>query len=217
MKERVAIFVDWDNLRYLLQNIKRQHKEIQVFDFNNPSHLTQLFNNFLENNESLYRIFFYTAKPLSDDEIRAQLRNREREAFDEYVDKRNSSIFDIATHFLAEIVKEPYIALRCGVLKVRGMKQGKPDIVQKQVDMLMGLDISEVTFNKHAQKVIIFSKDTDMKPALKMARINGLEVIIANFKEKDYLAPKLILHSDIVRTKSLKELDDNLKKNICFI
>jgi len=204
--EKVAIFVDWDNLRHILATIKRKVK-LDKFDHNNPSHLSFLFDEFIDQNEQIYRIFFYTAKPLSDDEIRKQLKSKDRSAFEKYCQNRTNSIYEIATSFLDAIIEEPYIALRCGVLKVRGMKSKTPDIVQKQVDMLMGLDISEVTFNKHAQKILVFSKDTDMKPALKIARINGLEVIVANFDEENYLAKELIIHSDIVRSRSLREID----------
>ncbi len=212
MQEKIAIFVDWDNLRYLLQKIKRNNRDdINDFDFNNPSHLTVLFQSFLEKDESFYRIFFYTAKPLTDDEIKKQLKNRDQKrAFESYKENRQNSIYDIATAFLDRLIREPYVALRCGMLKVRGIKNGRPEIVQKQVDMLMGLDISEVAFNKHAQKVLIFSKDTDMKPALKMARINGMEVLVANFEEEDYLADELLAHCDVVRSRSLKQIDSNL-------
>ncbi len=212
MQEKVAIFVDWDNLRYLLQKIKRKNSNnIDCFDFNNPSHLTVLFQSFLEKSESFYRIFFYTAQPLTDDEIEKQLKNRDQKrAFMQYKQNRQSSVYDIATEFLNKMIEEPYVALRCGMLKVRGIKNGRPEIVQKQVDMLMGLDISEVTFNKYAQKVLIFSKDTDMKPALKMARINGMEVIVANFDEENYLANEILTHCDIVRSRSLENINNQL-------
>jgi len=215
MYSKVAVFVDWDNIRYLLQSIKRTHRVIDTFDFNDPHHLTELFRSFLEEDETIYRIFFYTAQPLTDDEIRAQLKKRDQKAFDHYTRTRTHSVYDIAMNFLDGMIREPYIALRLGVLKVRGIKHnGSPDMVQKQVDMLMGLDISEVTFNKHAQKILVFSKDTDMKPALKMARINGLEVIVVNFTEMDYLAKELVLHSDLVRIRSLEEIDRKVKGDV---
>jgi uncharacterized LabA/DUF88 family protein len=141
VKAKVAIFVDWDNLRYLLQSIKKKHREaMQPFDYNNPQHLSVLFRSFLESDEEPYRIFFYTAKPLSDDEIEAQLKNKDKVAFRRYIQNRQHSVYDRANSFLDVLIHEPYIALRLGVLKVRGIKHnGSPDMVQKQVDMLMGL------------------------------------------------------------------------------
>lgn len=76
--------------------------------------------------------------------------------------------------------------------------------------MLIGLDISEVSYNKHADKILVFSKDTDMIPALKAARINGLTVSVANFKESDFISKDIILHSDLINTQSMVELDNEL-------
>jgi len=216
--KRVAFFVDWDNLRKILQTVKNRskssHTPINKFDFNNPAHIAQLFSMYLKNDEELYRIFFYTAKPLKDDEIMSQLRKKsDKSNFQKYLDRQSedNKIYNIATKFLGNMVKEDFIALRTGKMQVRGIKSGgKPDIVQKQVDMLIGLDISEVSYKKHADKILVFSKDTDMIPALKTARINGLTVSIANFKESDYIAKDIILHSDLINTQSLVELDREL-------
>jgi uncharacterized LabA/DUF88 family protein len=96
-------------------------------------------------------------------------------------------------------------------MQVRGVhSDGRPDIVQKQVDMLIGLDISEVSYNKHADKIIVFSKDTDMIPALKTARINGLEVVVANFIENNHIATDIKVYSDRIITKSFEELDSSI-------
>jgi len=217
--KKVSFFVDWDNLRKILQKIKNQLKNsetpITTFDFNNASHISKLFSEYLKSDEEFYRIFFYTAKPLTDQEIMSQLRKRsDRISYQNYLDSQSeeNKIYNIATNFLDEMVKESFIALRTGKMQVRGIVSGgKPDIVQKQVDMLIGLDISEVSYNKHADKILVFSKDTDMIPALKTARINGLTVSIANFKESDYIAKDIVLHSDLITTKSLIEIDKKLQ------
>jgi len=216
---KVSIFVDWDNLRKILQRIKNQQKNSQNpivnFDFNNPKHISALFLKYIDKNEEeIYRIFFYTAKPLKDNEIMSQLRkNSDKTNYQNYLNQQSQPdrIYNIATNFLDGMVQENFIALRTGKMQVRGIVAGgRPDIVQKQVDMLIGLDISEVSYNKHADKILVFSKDTDMIPALKTARINGLTVSIANFKENDYIAKDIVLHSDLINTQSLVELDKEL-------
>ncbi len=182
--------------------------------FNIASHISKLFSEYLEENEEFYRIFFYTAKPLKDDEIMSQLRKQsDKKNYQNYLNTQTeeNKIYNIATSFLEDIVKENFIALRTGKMQVRGIVAGgRPDIVQKQVDMLIGLDISEVSYNKHADKILVFSKDTDMIPALKTARINGLTVSIANFQESSYIAKDIVLHSDIITTRSLKDLENKL-------
>ncbi len=216
--KKVSFFVDWDNLRKIIQKIKNQQKSsqnpIKKFDFNIASHISKLFSEYLEENEEFYRIFFYTAKPLKDDEIMSQLRKQsDKKNYQNYLNTQTeeNKIYNIATSFLEDIVKEKFIALRTGKMQVRGIVAGgRPDIVQKQVDMLIGLDISEVSYNKHADKILVFSKDTDMIPALKTARINGLTVSIANFQESSYIAKDIVLHSDIITTRSLKDLENKL-------
>ena len=212
--KKVSFFVDWDNLRKILQKIKNSQNSIQKFDFNNPSHISRLFLKYLNNDEEFYRIFFYTAKPLKDEEIMSQLRkNSDKINYQTYLNRQSeeNKIYNIATNFLDGIVKEDFIALRTGKMQVRGIVSGgRPDIVQKQVDMLIGLDISDVSYNKHADKILVFSKDTDMIPALKTARVNGLTVSIANFTESDYIAKDIVLHSDLINTQSLVELDKDL-------
>ena len=213
---KVAFFVDWDNLRKIIQKIKSRQRHnghpLANFDFNNSSHISKLLSKYLLDGEEYYRIFFYTAKPLKDSEIMEQLRSTtKKESYQRYLDAQGvpNKIYNIATSFLSEIVKEDFIALRTGKMQVRGVgTEGRPDIVQKQVDMLIGLDISEVSYNKHADKIVVVSKDTDMIPALKTARINGLSVILANFKEENYLSADIITHSDLIRHVSLVELDN---------
>lgn len=218
MKKKVAIFVDWDNLRKIIQKIKNSSKntdkKITIFDFNNTKHITKLFKSYLNENEEYYRIFFYTAKPLKDEEIKVQLRAKtDREAYENYLTQQSepNKIYNIATKFLDNMVKEDFIALRSGKMQVRGVvANGRPDIVQKQVDMLIGLDISDVSYNKHADKIVVFSKDTDMIPALKTARINGLTVALANFTENSYISTDLITHSDIIIEKSIFDINTQL-------
>ncbi len=211
MVKQIAIFVDWDNLRFILQKIKRNHA-VNTFDFNDSSHISQLFHHFLINEtEEIYRIFFYTAKPIQDSEIESQLRNRDKERYRQYSQQHPNQVYNRASNFLQNIVQEDYVALRTGKMQVRGIDgRGKPEIVQKQVDMLIGLDISEVSFKRLADRILVFSKDTDMIPALKTARTNGLTVMLANFTEDNYIAQDLVTHSDLIRTKSLCEFANTL-------
>ena len=43
-----------------------------------------------------------------------------------------------------------------------------------------------------------------------MARINGMEVIVANFDEENYLANEILTHCDIVRSRSLENISNQL-------
>ena len=52
------------------------------------------------------------------------------------------------------------------------------DIKQKGVDMRIGLDISSITLKKQADKIILFSGDSDFVPAAKLARREGIDFIL---------------------------------------
>lgn len=70
--------------------------------------------------------------------------------------------------------------------------------------MLLELDISHIAYNKLVDRILVFSKDNDIIPALKCARINGLSVFIAHITNGFKIANKLKLHSDGIREKQYK-------------
>ena len=119
MKKKVAIFVDWDNLRKdiaKLQNYSKHTNEQSIidfqknFDYNNSSHIIKLIEAFLENDEEIYRIFFYTAKPKNINEIPDVYKTeQDKNNYRKYEEKINN--------FLKEIAVEPYIALRLGTIQ----------------------------------------------------------------------------------------------------
>jgi len=207
--ERVAVFVDWDNLRSTIGHIQSS-TGFRHFNYNDTFHLHTLFRSFLEGDEKFYRIYIYTAKMLSIDEISSLIKERQRSTFERWLSDnrdRYENKYRASNKFLDEIVTQDYVALRLGKLRFNGLRTGGyPDIVQKEVDMLLGLDISHISYLHLADKVMLFSKDTDIIPAMKTARINGLEVILPILQENDNISDKLIKHSDIRRYRSLKEI-----------
>lgn len=76
--KKVAIFIDWDNFRKELDKITKKAKiEISDFDYNKLPQLMKLIRSFIENeDEELYRIFIYTAPPLSYQDVEKELLNR---------------------------------------------------------------------------------------------------------------------------------------------
>lgn len=173
---KIAVFVDWENLRKDIENIQRNHKEFkEKFNYNNAKQVANLIKSFIEEDEKLYRVFFYTAQPL-----------------DLTIRQRNS-------HFKW-----------LGELQLQGKDdRNKLIISQKQVDMLLGLDISHIAYNKLVDSILVFCKDSDMLPALKCARINGLNVFIAHIENGFKITEKLKIHSDKIRVKSIESILKN--------
>lgn len=190
------VFVDWENLRHEIKNIQKDSKVKDFheanFNYNNAYHIMALLHSFFLKEEQLKKIFFYTAKPLEIDKIQTD---------------KDEEYYIKATKFLDDIVKLPYVATRLGISKFRGYdSNGRPIIIQKQVDMLLGLDIAHVVYNRLAERILVFSKDIDLIPALKCARTNGITTIIANLKDGFELNHSLIKHSDLVRSRTCEQI-----------
>lgn len=202
--KKVAVFVDWDNLRNTIEDLQRV-TERREFNYNEPRHLSKLFKCFLNDDEEFYRIYIYTAEHLTIPQIESHLNSALKDKFQKFLAKNidYEKKIEVANTFLKNIVKEDHIALRTGKMIVNGLKaSGYPNLAQKQVDMLLGLDISHIAHMSLADNILIFSKDTDMIPAMKVARINGLSVVIANFAESNHISEGLVKHTDVMRTKS---------------
>lgn len=94
--------------------------------------------------------------------------------------------------------------LKVGEKKIEtDLNDWKPAIMQKGVDLRIGLDIAGMAFRKTVETVILFSGDTDLIPALKLARKEGLR-IVSVIPDKGNLASSLIEHSDRSIGLSLK-------------
>lgn len=181
----VAIFVDFENLRKgVFEKTAKQHKyrfnynenPQQILDFCNFCVFCNCDNDKTNINkivsQSLYRIFIYTAKPL----------------------KEHKS-FDKINNLFRELERLNYIAMRYGKLVKRDEV-----IVQKQVDMLIGLDIAEISLKNIVNKIMLIGYDSDMSPALKLARISGIQTGIILFEDiKPSLEQSLYKHCDIVK------------------
>lgn len=62
--------------------------------------------------------------------------------------------------------------------------------------MRIGLDISNITAKKLCTKLVLFSEDSDMIPAMKMARKEGVHVFLHTFNRYPFL--KMWPHADVV-------------------
>jgi uncharacterized LabA/DUF88 family protein len=121
-------------------------------------------------------------------------------------------IFEGSDGWLKDLASRDLFAVRRGVLKFRGFKPRaiplahqpptdedfKPDFEQKGVDMRIGLDIATFASSGRVDRVILVTGDTDCIPAMKHARICGLQVVLVNLPNHR-LAPELVWHSDIKR------------------
>ena len=124
--------------------------------------------------------------------------------------------YRIKNDYLDQLWRMPRMALRLGSLAMQGWKLNKKNmrvimeslshnrplqpqdvsinLVQKEVDMLMGLDIAWIAASRMVEKIVLLTGDADMIPAMNFAREHGMLVFVAKFGY--YLSDKLRDNSD---------------------
>lgn len=64
--KKVAIFIDWENLRKEIEHCQKYNKASRkAINYNNIDDIAALIQKPLQKDEEIYRIFYYTAEPLS--------------------------------------------------------------------------------------------------------------------------------------------------------
>lgn len=189
LKKRIAILVDWENLRNEIGKLQEKGVVNQnSLNYNNVDQIYDLVTfNFTNDKFEIYRIFFYTALPLDLNKIEELVSYRRDIDFGKYqryynahADKINK-IIERSKEFFKKLDKKDYIALRFGNLQIQAQKpDGNLVFAQKKVDMLIGLDTAHLSYNKIVDEIVFFCKDKDLSPAFKLARINGLNVSIVD-------------------------------------
>jgi len=141
----------------------------------------------------LYRCFYYDAKPwLNKAHLPVSGRSIDYAKTDEA--KFRLKLFEL-------LKRRPNFALRLGevfrerawILKEQSQKDliagrkriedlqdddFQPGFRQKAVDMRLGLDIATIALKKHADTIILVTGDSDFVPAAKLARKEGLRIIL---------------------------------------
>jgi uncharacterized LabA/DUF88 family protein len=180
-----------------------------------------VLNNFdLDESPELYRIFFYDCPPLKK---RVQYRVSGRP-----LDFEKSDVARIRDSIHAELVKVRKVALRLGVLN-EGLSGWKPypeavkrwlsnpnefspqdedfayDIMQKGVDMRLGLDVASMAFKRQVDQIILVAGDTDFVPAVKLARREGVDVVLDPMWGNP--SPDLLRHVDGIRNCRVRAIN----------
>jgi len=142
--------------------------------------------------EELYRILAYDCSPL-DKKSQHPLTGKPVD-----FSKIKGSVFRSELH--KHLKKQRKVALRLGYLRghnwvikpdaTKNLLNGKLtvaalknndvefDINQKGVDMKIGLDIASLAYKKMVRKIILVSGDGDFVPAAKLARREGIDVVL---------------------------------------
>lgn len=163
--------------------------------------------------DELYRILVYDCKPLG--------KKAHNPISKKAVDFAQTDTFAFRTALHKELVSLRKVALRLGeladrrrwVLKEEPMrallagelsadkiteKDVEYDVRQKGVDIKMGIDIASLSYKKLADCVVLITGDSDFVPASKLARREGLDVVLDPLWAN--ITPSLHEHIDGLKT-----------------
>lgn len=174
---------------------------------------------------ALYRIFYYDCAPL---EKGTNVYNPIKKVSDNLGE---SELGKWMTDFLGELTHRRKFALRLGRLGTKGdgaisynlkseaikalfngtktlneldiHKDFKLNLVQKGVDMRIGVDISSIAFKKQVDQIILIAGDSDFVPAAKQARREGIDFILDPMG--NHVADDLFEHIDGIRSQKLSQ------------
>lgn len=143
----------------------------------------------------LYRTFFYDCSPLkkfnevspiSGDQYnpskRFQPRLRFREELHQELTQQPFMALRLGRSDEGEwiLTRQASQALRRGDLRVHDLKDEHfvREVRQKGLDMKIGLDIASLAYKRLVDQILLIAGDTDFVPALKLARKEGLSVVL---------------------------------------
>lgn len=160
----------------------------------------------------LYRIFYYDSEPFAGRASTPIDHNN--------INFANTDTAVFRKAFFTELKKSRSVALRMGKLASKGewiLNQRKQkellrgdiqikelsdddfkfDLKQKGVDMRIGLDIATLTLKKQVQTIVLVTGDSDFVPAAKLARREGVEIILDPLRHN--ISKDLFEHIDGLR------------------
>lgn len=155
----------------------------------------------------LLRIYYYDAPPST---------NILKNPIDgSALDLGSTSVFRRSVSLLDQLEMEKDFAVRKGETVARGWKIGKaaltsmlksprvptardlqPNVRQKGVDLRIGLDIALLSLRRWASAIVVVTGDSDLIPAFKFARREGMRVYLDHLGGP--VRRELKVHADIV-------------------
>ncbi len=176
----------------------------------------------------LYRIFYYDCPPIKQNLFHPLLQKP--------INMEKTETYAWSTEFLAELAGKRKVAIRLGDLQeresgyrlkdktVKALCRGDLDfsqitesdfelnLVQKGVDMRIGLDIASIATKRLATQIVLIAGDSDFVPAAKFARREGIDFILDPMWQK--VRPALNEHVDGLRS-CVSRNPDPITEHLC--
>lgn len=222
---KIAVLVDGGYYRKRSQNVfgkvTAKERANELYKYCNR-HLKETHFG-TEKYADLYRIFYYDCPPI-DKQVFHPLTQTN-------IDFTKSETKQWTEDFFKEISKKRKVALRLGELNeatvhynlkhtsTKKLMNGSKEInkldekdfalslVQKGVDMKIGLDIATLSYKKLVDKIVLIAGDSDFVPAAKLARTEGIDFVLDSLGAD--IRDSLSLHIDGRRTCDEKYINRN--------
>lgn len=178
-------------------------------------HMKQIRKDEGSKDRQLYRIFYYDCEPLSKVVYHPLLKKN--------IDFGKSETYKWTLDFFKYLKEQRKMCLRSGILldsnasfnilpeRMKELLSGKialedlteedfvPSWLQKGVDMKLGVDIASLAYKKQVDQIILIAGDTDFVPAAKIARREGIDVLLDPMWS-EHITEKLSEHVDGIRS-----------------
>lgn len=148
--DRIAIFIDGGYLDYALRN---EFKSARI-DFGR-------FAQELSSGKEILRTYYYHCLPYQSDPPTTDEAQR--------LSRMQS--------FLSHLDRLPRFTCRLGKLAYRGKSvDGQPIFQQKRVDIMLGVDLVQLSIKRQISTAALLTGDSDFLPAVQIARDEGVLV-----------------------------------------
>lgn len=213
---KVAILVDGG---YYLKGCNRLFNNISDYSRYDVEQAAAIFHHITTSHinedagEYLYRILYYDGQPLQ--------KRAHNPISQKAIDFGTTEIARFRNNFFERLKHQRKVALRLGTSKdhagwiirpetTKKLLKGTVgiedltefdvtyDITQKGVDMKIGLDIASLAYKRLVDRIILISGDSDFVPAAKVARREGIDVVLDPMW--NHVEPSLFEHIDGVRS-----------------
>jgi uncharacterized LabA/DUF88 family protein len=199
MAHKTAVFIDGG---FFLKRLRSQFPHIDASNAKEVAglihthalrHKTQIVGPSCEETYELYRIFYYDCPPLT--------KKMHYPVSKKSIDFSKTPIAIFRSDLRSELLRKRKVAVRMGHLLDAAAWRLKSDVlrdllaerrqfdqltdddfevdtIQKGVDMRLGLDVASLAYKKLVDQIILVVGDSDFVPAAKLARREGIDVIL---------------------------------------
>jgi uncharacterized LabA/DUF88 family protein len=105
---------------------------------------------------------------------------------------RESERYANMRSFLSKLEMIPSFEVRLGRLMTYKDESGRDIYKQKQVDVLLSLDLVSLAYRKAISTAILVAGDSDFVPAIKLAKAEGVETVL-------YYSPSAPTHNELLK------------------